>query len=79
MPEDDVEALGAYWEVCPNLRKSLFKPSARPGFEDLLVNKDAVRETIFGHAEFKAFASEFRAAFTKWEGVVTPELEAVAK
>lgn len=79
IPEDDIEALDAFWEVCPNLRKSLFKPSDQSGFEDLLITKDAVRETIFEHPEFKAFALEFRKAFANWEAQVTPELEAVAE
>src|SRR6185437_14464756 len=37
IPERDIEALGSYWTVCPELRHSLFKTN-RPGYVDLAVD-----------------------------------------
>ena len=54
IPERDVDALGRYWEVCPELRQTLFKPN-RPGYVDLAVEKAAIKSTIYEHPEFAAF------------------------
>lgn len=57
IPAADVEALAKYWTVCPGLKKSLFKAS-RPGYLDLAVDADKLKETIHGHSEFAAFVEQ---------------------
>jgi hypothetical protein len=53
IPAVDIDALGRYWKVCPQLRQTLFKDN-RPGYLDLQVEKSAVKRTIYEHAEFTA-------------------------
>ena len=42
IPAADIEALERYWDVCPGLRATLFKPN-RPGYLDLAVEKSAIK------------------------------------
>jgi type I restriction enzyme M protein len=65
IPADDVDALGAYWEVCPRLKEVLFKPR-RAGYFDLAVGKGAITSTIHGHPEFQAFTAGMKGHFAAW-------------
>ncbi len=65
IPAVDVDALSPYWTVCPKLRATLFKPN-RAGYVDLAVDKAAIKATIFGHPEFKAFIAGVNAHFADW-------------
>ncbi|WP_394808135.1 type I restriction-modification system subunit M [Nitrosomonas sp.] len=66
IPEADVDALKPYWEVCPQLRKALFKKN-RPGYVDAACEKAAIKTTIFAHPEFIAFTKGMNAHFTEWQ------------
>jgi type I restriction enzyme M protein len=61
----DIDALGRYWAVCPQLRQSLFKPN-RPGYLDLAVEKQAIKSTIYEHPEFATFIAGMNAHFDTW-------------
>jgi type I restriction enzyme M protein len=65
IPVADVEALGRYWSVCPQLKESLFK-SGGQGYVDLAVTKDGIKSAIFTHPEFIAFSTEMAALFDDW-------------
>jgi type I restriction enzyme M protein len=65
IPVADVDALQRYWDICPQLRKSLFKAN-RPGYVDLAVAKSAIKTTIYGHHEFTAFITGMNAHFQTW-------------
>ena len=65
IPLADVDALQRYWEVCPNLRKTLFKPN-RPGYVDLAVDKAAIKPTIYEHPQFATFINGMNAHFASW-------------
>ena len=65
IPVADVEALRAYWAVCPSLRTTLFNPK-RPGYLDLAVDKAAIKPAIYEHPEFAAFIREMNAHFAAW-------------
>jgi type I restriction enzyme M protein len=67
IPKTDVDALNDYWEVYPTLRNALFDPSSRINYVSLKVNKDAVKQTIFEHAEFIAFTNEMNTLFNEWK------------
>ena len=54
-----------YWDVCPKLRKTLFKTN-RPGYLDLAVEKAAIKSTIYEHPEFAAFIAGMNAHFAAW-------------
>jgi N-6 DNA Methylase len=54
IPTADVDALQRYWDVCPQLRRALFK-NTRPGYLNLTVDKQAIKSAIYEHSEFVAF------------------------
>src|SRR6202049_779418 len=65
IPSADVDPLQAYWNVCPQLRQTLFKDS-RPGYLDLAVEKVAIKPAIYEHPEFVAFIGCMNAVFAEW-------------
>ena len=65
IPRADIDALDAYWQVCPGLRDALFQAN-RPGYLDLAVDKAAIKATIYGHPEFAAFIAGMNAHFDVW-------------
>lgn len=66
IPAVDIEALSPYWEVCPTLKKSVFKNNLRKGYADLAVSSDEIRDVVLGHKEFEAFRTEVLTTFAKW-------------
>jgi len=66
IPDVDIDALGHYWQVFPNLRASLFAPESRKGYSKALVNANEVKPTILNHPEFKAFAEKTLERYTAW-------------
>jgi type I restriction enzyme M protein len=76
IPRADVDALQRYWEVCPDLRKALFKPN-RPGYVDLAVDKAAIKPTIYEHPQFAAFIDGMNAHFTTWRKRSAAKLKAL--
>ena len=65
IPNADIDALKAYWQVFPNLRKRLFK-AERKGYSQALVEASQVKNTILEHKEFKAFAEQAIDSFYGW-------------
>ncbi|HEY5039467.1 MAG TPA: N-6 DNA methylase, partial [bacterium] len=74
IPLADVDALQPYWDVCPQLRKALFKAN-RPGYLDLTVEKAAIKTTIYGHPEFVSFIHQMNKLFTEWKEKNTKKLK----
>jgi type I restriction enzyme M protein len=78
IPAADIDALQRYWDVCPQLRHTLFKEN-RPGYLDLAVEKAAIKPAIYEHPEFAAFIAGMNDHFAAWRqrSVVTlKELQA---
>ena len=65
IPIADIDALRKYWDVCPGLRETLFKPN-RQGYFDLVVEKASIKSAIYDHPEFVAFIANMTAHFDKW-------------
>jgi len=76
IPQSDIDALGRYWAVCPQLRAALFKPR-RPGYVVLTVAPAAIKSTIHQHLEFQAFMQAMAGHFETWRAAVTPRLKAL--
>jgi type I restriction enzyme M protein len=76
IPERDIEALGSYWTVCPELRHSLFKAN-RPGYVDLAVDKSAIKAAIYEHAEFATFITGMNEHFAAWRHKAAKTLKAL--
>lgn len=77
IPERDIDALYAYWQVMPNLRSALFEP-LRPGYLSLKVVVNEIKPTIFGHAEFDAFRQTVAGLFEAWRAEHRPNLAGIA-
>ncbi|MCC5935466.1 MAG: SAM-dependent DNA methyltransferase [Balneolales bacterium] len=67
IPERDVQGLNEYWKVYRSLKNDLFRAHARPGYLELTVAKDAIKNAIFSHAEFRAYSDEMQAVFDGWK------------
>lgn len=65
IPLADIEVLKAYWQVFPNLNKTLFS-SLREGFVELQVPSQELRQRIFEHPEFVAFNTAVEKDFDRW-------------
>jgi len=65
IPAADIDALQQYWEICPQLRHSLFKKKRR-GYFELAVVKSAIKSTIYEHPQFAAYISGMKAHFDVW-------------
>jgi type I restriction enzyme M protein len=77
IPEVDVNALGKYWAVCPQLQATLFRPR-RPGYVDLTVAPAAIKSTIHQHTEFQAFIQAMNGHFATWNASVAHQLKSLA-
>ncbi len=65
IPVADVDSLQDYWDVCPALRKALFKRN-RSGYVDLKVAKADIKSAIYEHPEFAAFIDQMNQHFDVW-------------
>jgi type I restriction enzyme M protein len=65
IPEHDIRQMRTIWEACPQLQSALITPG-RPGYYQLAVDADAIRETIAGEQSFVAQRNEFQRATTQW-------------
>ena len=81
IPDRDLDALAAYWQVLPGVRAQLFASLAdeagRPGYSRLLVEPAQVKATIFGHPEFTAFRQQVQTRFEAWRTAQRPGLVAL--
>jgi len=76
MPERDLDALGAYWQVLPGVRGVLFECAGRPGYARLKLPLTEVKPAILGHAEFAAFQQKATKVFADWRQATTLRLTA---
>ena len=74
IPNRDIDALGAYWEVFPALRQRLFSPNGRKGYSDARVEADQVRAVVLEHEAFTAYWERVRRVFDAWRREHTPRL-----
>ena len=79
IPECDVEALEAYWQVFPSVRSILFKSAGRPGYVRLKPALTEVKRAILEHPEFYAFQQEVGKVFADWRSANTPCLTRFGK
>ena len=66
IPNRDVNALAAYWEVFPSLRRTLFVDNGRAGYSDARVETQQVKAAISGHEEFESFEAWVSDIFGGW-------------
>ncbi len=66
IPCADVDGLQPYWEVCPELRQTLFTAN-RPGYLDLAIPKGTIKSAIYNHPEFITFIKSMNSLFAEWQ------------
>ena len=76
IPVADAEALKPYWDICPNLKSTLFKKH-RPGYFDLAVEKSTIKPAIYEHPEFAAFIAGMNTHFATWRTKAAKTLKAL--
>ena len=74
IPERDVDALGAYWQVFPSVCGVLFESAGRPGYALLKPAITEVKRAILEHPEFSTLRQEVQQDFADWEEATTPFL-----
>ena len=77
IPEADVAALEQYWEVCPGLKKSLFSDAGRPGYYQLTVGPDEVKQVISENPDFTRYIGSIEGRFDEWKKRVSPLLTGI--
>lgn len=77
IPAQDVENLRNYWDVLPSVRDGLFKAAARPGYFELHLEPCAIKNAIYNHAEFNAFANMVSERFASWQKAAQPLMMAI--
>lgn len=78
IPDTDIDALQAYWQVFPNLRKTLFAPSGRESYSKSFVEASKVKATILNHPEFTTFAERSMMLYTNWRNEHNERLKKIA-
>jgi type I restriction enzyme M protein len=76
IPAADVDALQRYWDVCPQLRHTLFK-ELRPSYVDLGTEESTIKSAIYEHPEFTAFIAGMNAHFAAWRQMSAETLKAL--
>jgi len=69
-PNEDIDDLKCYWDVYPNLQKHLFE-NLRPGFSQLKILKEDIKQTIFSDSEFLIYSFKVNEVFAEW-AIKTP-------
>jgi type I restriction enzyme M protein len=76
IPERDIDALDAYWQVCTQLREALFRP-LRPGYLELAVAPAELKATITAHPQFAGFLAGMAEHFAVWRQQAAAQLIAL--
>ena len=79
IPDWDINALDAYWQVIPGVRQELFKSAGRPGYSRLRSPISRTKSTILSHDEFTAFKAMVTKIFVQWRTANTPALRGFDK
>ena len=74
IPERDVDALGAYWQVFPSVCGVLFESAGRPGYARLKLALTEVKREILEHPEFSEFQQKVGQVFDDWRDATAPRL-----
>ena len=79
IPDRDVNALDAYWQVIPGIRQELFESVGRSGYSRLKSPISKTKSTILSHDEFTAFKAMVTNIFVQWRTANTSALKGFDK
>ena len=71
IPERDLDAFAADWQVFPTVRAVLFESASRPGYACLKLPIAEVKITILSHNEFIIYQQMVTTLFHKWRTAIT--------
>lgn len=77
IPNEDIDALQAYWDVYPTMKPDLFKKGTRDGFSNLKIAKEDIKKVIFSHPEFIIYSKQTTDIFNKWKANNTSFCESI--
>ena len=78
IPERDIDALSAYWQVFPSLRQALFQAGERAGYCELAIDADDIKRDILQHPEFVAYAGQVQERTHAWQQAHVDRLKNLA-
>ena len=79
IPNFDIDALNAYWEVYPSLKNKLFTKSSRINYSKLKIAEEEIKEKILSHPEFTAYNKKVNSVFVKWKNKSSEILKDMSK
>ena len=79
IPDWDINALEAYWQVIPGVRQELFESAGRLGYFRLKSPISRANSAILSHNEFTAFKAMVTKIFVQWRTANTPALRGFDK
>lgn len=77
IPNADIEELSNFWEIYPNLKRTLFDDSQRLKYSSLKITKEQIKQSIFEHSEFISFRVEMDTLFDVWKMKSTDYLKSL--
>jgi type I restriction enzyme M protein len=77
IPQADVQAMGDWWAVMPNLRGALFRPGSREDSVEAIPTADDVRALVSHAPEFVSFVERVQTAFDGWRAAHVARLEEI--
>jgi len=66
IPKGDVDSLGAYWAVYPDLQAQLFQKNERVGYYQLKISQDEIKQVIFNHPQFISYKQKIEIILESW-------------
>lgn len=78
IPDADITALSAYWDICLTLKNSLFKTNGRKGYSEVMIPNEEIKKVILNHPEFDVFRQQVLATFSKWQKGSTDFLKSIS-
>ena len=79
IPDYDLDALSAYWNVFPTLRQTLFSSDGRAGYSESRVETSQIKAAILDHDEFNAFEQQVTTTLNAWREAHEPTLKGIQK
>ena len=66
IPDYDLDALSAYWNVFPTLRQALFSSDSRAGYSESRIETSQIKAAILDHDEFNTFERQVTTTLNAW-------------
>ena len=77
IPNRDLDALAAWWEVFPSLRATLFESARRDGYSRLRIDKSDLDTAIRDHPDCQEYRQQVAEVFDLWRHAHVPFLRAL--